>query len=303
MPTSQPSARLATRIFWPGSAVSSASATSSAQWAVPVLPISAVRSSTSCCGAGPDALAHRADGAGVQAGDDHVVEVADGQAGRLQRVADGLLGERDVGELAEALLPLLGVRRARLAPAVDELGRHGRRRRSVGDRVALAERPHDGGVAAVGLVGAAGQPGADVAEHGEPVHRLGHLDRGDAAARRADACRTPPRCGRGRARRGSPWRWSCRRRPAPWWRRRRRSGGTPSPAIASAMRPASTPSDVVSSSKLATLRVPLPPPLPSAPVIALRCSRQYGMYAPYATSPAMESDATDRRPLRPKWAR
>ena len=54
----------------------------------------------------------------------------------------------------------------------------------------------------------------------------------------------------------------------------------PSGAMARALRPASTPSDVVSSSKLATLRRPLPPPLPSAAVIALRCSLQYGMYAP-----------------------
>src|SRR3954453_21792127 len=57
--------------------------------------------------------------------------------------------------------------------------------------------------------------------------------------------------------------------------------------MARALRPASTPSEVVSSSKLATLRAPLPPPEPSAPVIALRCSLQYGMYAPYATRPAM----------------
>ncbi len=50
----------------------------------------------------------------------------------------------------------------------------------------------------------------------------------------------------------------------------------PSGAARSAMRAASTPMDVVSSSYEATDRVPLPPPLPSVDVMALRCSRQYG---------------------------
>ena len=45
-------------------------------------------------------------------------------------------------------------------------------------------------------------------------------------------------------------------------------------ALRKAMRPASTPIDVVSSSKLATARSPLPPPAPSDFVMTLRCKRQ-----------------------------
>ena len=45
------------------------------------------------------------------------------------------------------------------------------------------------------------------------------------------------------------------------------------PAARIAMRAASTPIDVVSSSYEATARVPLPPPAPSAAPIAARCSR------------------------------
>src|SRR5438105_3911585 len=52
-------------------------------------------------------------------------------------------------------------------------------------------------------------------------------------------------------------------------------GSTPG-AERSAMRAASTPIDVVSSSYDATARVPRPPPAPRAPVIAARWSRQYG---------------------------
>jgi hypothetical protein len=54
------------------------------------------------------------------------------------------------------------------------------------------------------------------------------------------------------------------------------SGLVPAGALRRAMRAASTPIDVVSSSYDATERVPLPPPLPSVDVMALRCSRQYG---------------------------
>ena len=54
----------------------------------------------------------------------------------------------------------------------------------------------------------------------------------------------------------------------------------PSGARRSATRAASTPSEVVSSSKLATLRVPRPPPLPSVSGMADRDKRQYGRYAP-----------------------
>ena len=111
--TSQPSASSTTAIVWPGSARSSTSASSSAQWAVPVLPTSAARSSTTDSGLAPMALRRRLDGPGVEPGDDDVVDVGEGDAGALQRRGDGLLGERHVGVLAEALLPDLGVRRRR----------------------------------------------------------------------------------------------------------------------------------------------------------------------------------------------
>jgi hypothetical protein len=54
----------------------------------------------------------------------------------------------------------------------------------------------------------------------------------------------------------------------------RHHGTVPSGADASASRAASTPMEVVSSSKLATDRVPRPPPEPNDDVIADRCSLQ-----------------------------
>src|SRR5439155_895782 len=63
-----------------------------------------------------EAALQRPDSAGVQAGDDHRVDVARLDAGRLEGFAPGLVAEGQVLGLAEALLPLLGTRIARRPP-------------------------------------------------------------------------------------------------------------------------------------------------------------------------------------------
>ncbi len=64
-------------------------------------------------------------------------------------------------------------------------------------------------------------------------------------------------------------------------------------ALDSAARPASTASVTGSSSKLATVRVPVPPPCPTNAPIWLRSSRQYGRYAPHETIPRIVTIVSD----------
>ena len=139
-------------------------------------------------GAHADAGRHDPCGPGVHAGDDEVVDGVGGDAGLLEGVGDRLLGQRHVGVLAEALLPLArGL--ARDAPAVEELAGGGRRadRRSANDGPRLAEHEGGGGVvAAVALVGAAGQAGAHVGQHEARRRRAPPAHGADAGAHGAD---------------------------------------------------------------------------------------------------------------------
>ena len=146
-------------------------------------------------GPGADGLGHRLRRPTMEAGNDHVVEVRSSDAGGLERVGHGLLGQRARRRTRRSAPPTGGCRgspgvrqRSRNSPVAlataDGLGH---------DLVALAEQQGSGGVAAVGLVGPTGQPGADVADHGEP------------AGRRRPRC-TPPR---------SSARHRSRRRPRP----------------------------------------------------------------------------------------
>ena len=132
-----------------------------------------------------------------------------GDAGRLERVGQRRLGQRDVGGLAEPLLPLARRDVARHPPAVEELrGRRAEPERSAMTFVARREE-RGGAVAALRLVGArrAGRCGRRTCTSSVPS--AGGRDR-------AEPLRTEPmtstrrRSSRGRARRGSRSRWSCR---------------------------------------------------------------------------------------------
>ena len=103
----------------------------------------------------------------MQTGHDGVVDVAFGHAGVLERGREGLAGERHVELLAEALLPHVRVGLARDAPAVEELVAG----RAAPDQLrhGAVGRAHEGrgAVAAVALLGRAGQTGAQVRDDGE----------------------------------------------------------------------------------------------------------------------------------------
>jgi hypothetical protein len=111
-----------------------------------------------------EGLRERADGATVGRSDRDRTDVGCGHAGRLQRVGPGRLAQRDVVQLAEALLPLLRAVVTRRAPAVDEL----LGRRAGADQLGqhrpvavVADEDRRPGITAPGLVGRAGQAGAD----------------------------------------------------------------------------------------------------------------------------------------------
>ena len=239
-------------MIWPGSARSSTSASSSAAWAAPVLPIDRGEVVGERLGPGADGRGRRAGTARpcrpvtITWSRSSAVE-----AGRLQRV-----GRRPRRPAAR--------RRARRSapPTGARPRRPGVRQRSRNSPVAVpppmvsamtpGPSPNSEGrgrVAAVRLVGAAGQAGADVAQHGqaaarrrpgvhattfertEPTRVVG-AGRGRQAERGVDGggVRLVEVGGRGRGRR------SGRGRPAPAGAERR------------AIRAASTPIDVVSSS-------------------------------------------------------
>ena len=116
-----------------------------------------------------DGYAERADdglvGPAVGTGDDQVVDPVGLDAGFGQGRAEGLGTERDVAGLAELLLPLLGAHVAGRAPAVEELVGGGAGTDQLGDHRPVGVVAHQqggGGVATGGLVGTAGQAGADV---------------------------------------------------------------------------------------------------------------------------------------------
>ena len=107
----------------------------------------------------------------VRAGDDQPRDGGRGDPGALERLGQRRLTERYVGVLAEALLPHARGGFAGQPPAVEKLrGRRGAAQRlgqhaRVGRVVGEEERRR--AVAAIALVAAARQPGADVAEHGQ----------------------------------------------------------------------------------------------------------------------------------------
>src|SRR4029450_4305245 len=105
---------------------SRASAKRSPAWAVPVLPTVPVRSSAKAAVFAPIPAAARLLARPWGPTRVHVRERLRGDAGLLERLGDGRLGERDVCVLAEALLPLPRGGVARHAPALQEL-RGGRR--------------------------------------------------------------------------------------------------------------------------------------------------------------------------------
>ena len=125
----------------------------------------------------------------MQPGDDQVVDGLGGEAGLLEGVGEDLLGQGDVGGLAEPLLPLVRARLARHPPAVEELlaGRgagHELGRRPVGH-----EAEGHGPVPRVSLVGPPGEAGAQLRDDGQggvlPASQLRGHEGGHARAGRA----------------------------------------------------------------------------------------------------------------------
>nr|WP_291822489.1 hypothetical protein [Candidatus Microthrix sp.] len=125
---------------------------------------------------------HRPAGA---AGDDQLGDVAAGQLQLFEQAVERTQGGGGELTLAEALLPGPGVGLVGQAPAIEKLARGAGRAEKLAQQrpVGLvAEQHRSAGVAAVGLVGRAGQAGADVG--GGHQHPLGAAGGGDE---RADA--------------------------------------------------------------------------------------------------------------------
>ena len=169
--TSAPSASTTSAMTWPGSACSSALASSSPGWAAPVLPTvdRQVVDDRAVGSAEPSSSSART----ARACSPAMTTTRSTCVGRrcsaaFERGVPGLLAERHVLRLAEALLPHLRAAIARRAPAVEEL--LGRRRRCRGTRRSPGRRrrpiAHEHGRRAVttgGLVRAGRQAGAQVA--------------------------------------------------------------------------------------------------------------------------------------------
>ena len=232
-------------------------------------------------GANTECPGRRAHRAGMHTADDHVVEIVGRDPRVLACVGERRLRERQVGVLAEALLPHVRRRLTRQPPAVEEL----ERRRPAAEQsrlgavvaVGWTEHVRRRAVTAVRLVGATGQAGAHVGADDE--RRLG----GDAPSRiAAIPDRTEPTTSYA-ATDGS--------RPSAAWiavafvlsryagsavANSRSCGVCSAGRFASALRAASTPIVVVSSSYEATARVPGTGGVPSASAIAARSSRRVG---------------------------
>src|SRR5581483_5144244 len=102
----------------------------------------------------------------MDTGDDGVVDVARRDARLLEGFGDGLLGQRCVSRLAEALLPEVGMVVTRLAVAVEKLLRRRSPTEEVEQRRAVRRvQKGDGAVTSTGLVGPAGKSGAEVGQH------------------------------------------------------------------------------------------------------------------------------------------
>jgi hypothetical protein len=115
-----------------------------------------------------------ADGPGLRPGDQDLVDLVGDEAGALEGVLPGPLADGQVAALAEALLPQLGPRVARGAPAVEELLGDARLADQVGEQaLALPHEQGRTGVAAGRLVGAAREPGAHVGRHDQGRPRAG----------------------------------------------------------------------------------------------------------------------------------
>ena len=129
------------------------------------------------------------DRAPVGAGDDEVVDLGRRDAGLLQRVGQGRLGQRQIHVLAEPLLPLTRGPVAGHPPALQELRRRGRPRERCREhgRAGLVGPAEEGrrGIAAVSLIAPAGQPGAHVGQ--DRQRRAARIERGAKRAHpRAD---------------------------------------------------------------------------------------------------------------------
>ena len=188
----------------------------------------------------PSFLTSAGDGSPVHAGHDQPPDVAGLQAGRLQRPGQGILAQSQVAVLAEPLLPELGGPVARRPPAVGELvGGRGGGHELGQDSGPVPDERGGPGIAAGGLVGAGGQPVAQVPGD----HQVGPAapQRGNEAAHARSAARRRSRRRRRRpAGAGRPqprWRWSCRGRRARRWRTRANRGCAPAPSAGPAGPP------------------------------------------------------------------
>ena len=246
-----------------------------------------------------------ADRAGGQPGHDEMIHLPGDEARLFQGVGHGRLGQRAVHLLAEPFLPHLRGGRAGRPPPVaelgggaalpDDLGQHrqccrghpppGDTQARVAPRppvqaraaVCWAEDERGRAVAAVPLVRAARQAGADIGEHRHGRHR--RRGGGDQRAHaRADGAGHVDRQRVGRQPQGGVHRGGVGlvrvggdgggEEQLPHAPAARLPAGPRDPGRngARAAQPAATAMEVVSSSKAATERVPKPPPLPSTPL-------------------------------------
>ena len=96
-----------------------------------------------------------------------MVDVRGGQSGPIQSPLECRPGQGGQGLLAEPVLPLTATRLARDSPPFEELIGGGRVTEQLGDSAVGGEHERHGPVAALALVGAPGQPGAKIGQHGE----------------------------------------------------------------------------------------------------------------------------------------
>ena len=104
----------------------------------------------------------------MNAGHDHVVDPIRPEPSGLQGLGHRLLGQGDVGMLAETLLPQPGVIVARAAPPVEKLlGGDASAEGLEERRTVRCEQEGDGAVTATAFVGTAGEPRTDIGEDDE----------------------------------------------------------------------------------------------------------------------------------------
>ncbi len=123
--------------------------------------------------------------AGVHTGDDDALDLVGGEVGRLQRRVPGLLDERAVLDLAEALFPRPRTRRARSAPPLEELLGRARAAEVFGDDGAVGvvtDEQRARAVAGGRFVATGGESAALVG--GDEQHRAATGERGPHGADR-----------------------------------------------------------------------------------------------------------------------